>query len=208
MKNNFDYLIEQYKHAKGIKKADIYSKSFINSFSYWLKQRKIMGNEFLNYLSFLDLNYKNSNSAEVGKGEQDTLVKPFDTKILSLNTDGITGVDKNRLITGNLRIFEGNAYLFLNHELKVITNNVVDTYLIHNPYSFNSISGIEDIHNNGSANVILGVYGSTHDNDLEKKINRLNDIKDKLVGNYISEYDTYDGAYYYILASNNKVKSK
>lgn len=208
MKNNFDYLIEQYKHAKGIKKADIYSKSFSIGFNNWLNQKKVIGNEFLDYLKFLDLDYKNSNCAEVGKGEQDTLVKPFDTKILSLNTNEITGVDKNRFITGNLRIFEGNAYLFLNHELKVITNNVVDTYLIHNPYSFNSISGIEDIHNNGSANVILGVYGSTHDNDLEKKINRLNDIKDKLVGNYISEYETCDGAYYYILASKNKVKSK
>ena len=42
MKNNFDYLIEQYKHAKGIKNADTYSKSFINGFANWLKQKEII----------------------------------------------------------------------------------------------------------------------------------------------------------------------
>ena len=208
MKNSFDYLIEQYKHAKNIKHADIYSTSFINGFNHWLKQKEIIGNEFLNYLSFLDLDYQNSNCAEVGKGEHDTLVKPFDTKILSLNTDEITGVDKNRFMIGNLRIYEGNACLVRNHKLDVISNDVIDTYLIHNPYSFNSIYGIETIHNNGSSNIIVGVYGSTHDHDVQKKLDCLSNIKDKLVGNYVSEYDTYDEAYYYIIASKNKVKTK
>ena len=208
MKNNFDYLIEQYKHAKGIKNADIYSKGFIKDFNLWLNQKKIMGTEFLSYLDFLDLNYKKSNCAEVGKGEHDTIVKPFDTKILSSFTNDITNVNKDRFMIGNLKIHEGNASLLINHKLNIIPNSIVNTYLIHNPYSFNSLHGIEDIHNNNSANIIIGVYGNTTDKDYAKKTEMLDSIKDKLVGNYISEYDTSDEAYYYILASKNKVKLK
>lgn len=207
MKNSFDYLIEHYKHAKGIKNNDVYSKEFIKGFSHYLEQMNIMGNEFLNYLDFLNLDYKNSNCAEVGKGPHDTLVKPFDTKFLSLNTGELTDVDKSRFMIGNLRIYEGKACLLRGHKLEVIPKSVVGTYFVHNPYSFNSLYGITDIHNNDSANIILGVYGSNYDKDKVKKIERLEIFKENLVGDYISEYDTFDDAYYYILASG-KAKIK
>ena len=208
MKNNFDYLIEQFKKAKGIKKNDIYSKEFMQAFSHWLNQMQIIGNEYKYYLESLELNYKNSDCVEFGKGEHDTIVKPYETRIISNNTSEITGVEKERLIKGNVQFDKGSAYLHVNvkKELgatRLISNLQVSTFMTQNPYSFKSINGIEKLHNGNKFNIILGVYGSVHDKDMPKKIECLTSIKEQLVGNYISEYDTFDDAYYYIVASNN-----
>ena len=210
MKNNLDYLIEQFKKAKDIKTTNIYSKTFVKEFSHWLKQMQIMGEEYINYLNYLGLNYTNSTCAEVGKGEQDTLVKGFDTKIISYNTNDITGVSTDRLIKGNVRFKDGNSYLYNGqNNIKEISNLQVSTFMIQNPYSYKTLTGISDVHNSGNHNIILGVYGSAYDKDKYKKIEQLKLIKNQLNSDYIEEYDVYDDSYFYILGSvNHKKRTK
>ena len=211
MKNNFDYLIEQFKKAKNIKPKNVYSKTFIKEFSYWLKQMKIIGDDYINYLNYLNLNYDDSTCAEVGKGEYDTLVKSFDTKIISYNVGEITGVDKERLIKGNVKFENGNSYLstMTNDHLinvKKISNLQVSTFMIQNPYSYKSLVGVADVHNSGNHNVILGVYGSLYDSDKYKKIEQLKLLKAQFTNDFIEEYDVYDDSYFYILSSLSSKK--
>ncbi len=199
MKNNFDYLIEQFKHAKGIKKADIYSKRFITEFADWLHERKLIGEEFVSYLDYLGYFYKNANCAEIGKGDRDTIVKPFNTKLITLSD--VNDIPKDRLIVGNFKVYENNACVLKDKEIVVTPNTVINTYLVHNPYSFNSIKGIENLHNNATHSIIVGIYGNCSDKDRAKKMERIDDLVSKLDGNVTRDYDTFEGAYYYVVGS-------
>ncbi len=207
MRNNFDYLIEQFKHAKGIKKADIFSKSFINEFANWIHDRQLIGEEFVSFLDYLNLSFEDEYCAEIGKGERDTLVKPYDTKIISPFADNITEVEDDRLITANFKVYNNNACLLTDKKLVVIPNSFISTYLIQNPYSFSNLEGLENLHNNDTHNIIFGLYGYCGDKDKTKKLAALASFRSKLDGDYISDYDTYEGAYYYVVASN-PVKSR
>ncbi len=213
MKNNFDYLIEQFKKAKDIKTSDIYSKSFVTEFSYWLKQREIIGQEYINYLDNLELDYKSSRCAEVGKGEHDTLVKPFETKIISSNVNDITEVNSDRLIKGMVKFRDGSAFLCTGKKDSLnysrISNLEISTFMIQNPYSYKMVSGIADVHNKGTHNIIIGAYGSLYDKDKYKKVEQLKLIKAQLNNDFIEEYDTFDDSYYYIIGSlSDKKRNK
>lgn len=208
MKNNFDYLIEQFKHAKGIKKADIYSKSFVSDFAAWLHERKLIGEEFISFLDYLGLSYEDANCAEIGKGDKDTIVKPYDTKIISLSGDSITDVDRDRIIVANFKVYEDNACALINNELTIIPNSDISTYLVHNPYSFNSINGLENLHNNNTHDIIVGIYGHCSDKDRAKKMERIELLKSKLERDYIYDSDTFEEAYYCVIGSvSNKEKN-
>lgn len=208
MKNNFDYLIDQFKSAKGLKHVDIYSKKFISEFAFWLKEMQKKGEEYINYLDILEFNFKDSSCAEFGKGEHDTLVKPFKTKIISPNAGEITGVSKDRLIIGNVKIYNGNACLLNKEkEVKVLPKAITHTYMTQNPYYFGNISGFENIHNCGNNNIIIGVYGNIHDKDRETKENQIKTIKNNLNKPYIEFYETDKDSYYHVIGSKRKIRN-
>ena len=71
MKNNREELIKQFIAAKGIKDVDVESKTFLEEFSSWLKERKAIGNKYIEWLKKFGLFQDSTKCAEVGKGIHD-----------------------------------------------------------------------------------------------------------------------------------------
>lgn len=80
MKKYLSLLIEQFKQANNIKNVDINSQAFISEFSEWIKLRQDVSKNYLALLEYMELSkFADCDTAEVGKGRYDTIVKPFNT---------------------------------------------------------------------------------------------------------------------------------
>ncbi len=210
MEQYLNNLIEQFRLATGSKTTDVKSEQFISEFSAWIKSRQKMGNEYTYFLDYMGFRFADADCAEVGKGEYDSVVKPFETTIITPATP-IKKVNPDRIIKGNMRVYESVPVLVRHNkggnQLDQIPNDIIRTYMTQNPFSQSSISGWENLHNSGDNNIILGIFGSIHDKDIETRIKQLESLRDKLTcGDYKEDYSTSDDSYFYAIGSDRMVK--
>lgn len=210
MEQYLNNLIEQFKSSTGLKNIDIKSEQFIDEFTQWLKNRQLMGKEYAYFLDYMGFRFADSDCAEVGKGEYDSVVKPFDTVLITSATP-IKKVNPNRIITGNMRVYESVPVLVRHNkggnQLDLIPSDIIHTYMTQNPYGQSLISGWENLHNSGNNNIILGIFGSIHDKDIESRIKQLELLRDKLTcGDYKEDYSTSGDSYYYAIGSDREIK--
>ena len=209
-----EFLIEQYKQATGTKSVDIQSQTFISEFQAWIKQRQLSGTEYLGLLDYMQLyDVRNRETFEIGKGCFDTLVKDFDTTIVTPYSERILVPDSTRIITSDFSVCEGMPIL-----LKKVSATVTDiepiydnnslTFMTQNPYTPSKIEDWEQLHYNCENGIIVGVYGNTYDKDIEGKIRQLQQLKEKLYDSYIEEHSIVGDTYSYAIASKRAVKVK
>ncbi len=205
-------LIEQFRLATGNKNTDLNSEAFITEFTGWIRSRQKIGKEYTYFLNYMGLRFADPNCAEIGKGVYDTVVKPFDTKLITTATQSFEELKmKDRIITGNMRVYKGYPVL-VRHDIKgnrldQIPNDIILTYITQNPFSQNSISGWEGLHNSGNNNIIVGIYGNVFDKDAEAKIKLIEALKSKLSSDDFKEdYSTLDDKYFYAIGSQRMVK--
>ena len=206
MKNNIKRLINQYMECTGTKSLDINSEMFIEDFANWIRERNRIGSEYPKYLDYMGLNYSTSNCSEVGKCKFDTVVKPFDTTLITTETC-ISGVNSDRIITGYMRVINGVPVLVRkrNEDIVVndIPNRVIHTYMTQNPYTYEELVGWDHLHNSRKRNIIVGTYGSIHDKDTTNNIRQIEYLRSKLSDNdYLEDYFTNNGSYFYIIATD------
>lgn len=150
-------------------------------------------------------------TAEIGKGKFDTLVKDFDTTIITPYSKDIIVPDASRVITSDFRVYEGTPILMRQTEkgttqIDPITSTSVLTFMTQNPYSQSQIANWEQLHNRRENDIIVGIYGSVYDKDTESKIRQIEDLRDKLDDSYKEEYAVVNDTYCYAVASTRKVK--
>jgi len=217
MDEYFSNLIEQFKLATGSKNVDITSNQYASDFLIWLKNYQSLGIEYTCFLDYLGFRFTDESCAEVGKGKFDSVVKTFDTLLITTALP-IKGVNPERIIKGNMKVFESVPvlvkYIKKGNQVIQISNDIIRTYMTQNPYNQSLITGWEDLHNSGKNNIILGIFGSIHDNDRQTKIKKLKSLKHKLTNtDYIEEYDASGDNYFYVIGSDriekkSKVKVK
>lgn len=171
----------------------------------WLNYRKEIGKEYIMFLEELGLDYfKKSSTAEVGKGELDTLVKPFDTTLLTPYTFKLK--NESRFLIGDLSV-KGGIPLLKKETYEGLTQNEIlrqnFTFMTQNPYTPEKIQYWHQLHNNGY-NIIAGIYGNIYDKDFEEKIKLLNYLKRNLSDEYIIENLVNKDYYAFIIASSRK----
>ena len=54
--------------------------------------------------------------------------------------------------------------------------------MTQNPYTTIEIRNWEDLHNSGESDIIVGVYGSIYDKDIESKLKQIQELEEKLNG--------------------------
>jgi len=187
---------------------------YIEEFISWQEEMEFIAEEYLSYLDFLELDFKDSNCAELDKNEFDTIVKPFETKIITSFADEITGVDKRRLINGSVIATEEDdekIHLLLSNAqgIKIIPETVIDTYMTQNPLSIGTAFNMANIHNKGIYNLILGFYGNNHDKDKAKNEEKIKILESFLKYDYNIDYETNNDHYFYVISTaKNKVLKK
>ena len=205
-------LIEQFRLATGNKNTDLNSDAFITEFAGWIRSRQKIGKEYTYFLDYMELRFADPDCAEIGKGVYDTVVKPFDTKLITPADQSFEKLKmKDRIITGNMRVYE-ECPVLVRHNIKgnrldQIPNDIILTYITQNPFSQSSISGWEGLHNSGNNNIIVGIYGNVFDKDAESKIKLIEALKSKLSSDDFKEdYSTLDDKYFYAIGSQRMVK--
>jgi len=170
-------------------------EQFMNEFTAWIKSRQSMGKEYTYFLDYMGLRFADADCVEIGKGKYDSVVKPFNTTIITPATP-IKKVNPDRIIKGNMRVYESVPMLVRHNDgrnqLEPIPSDIIQTYMTQNPFGPSSILGWENLHNSGEHNIILGIYGSIYDKDIKTRIKQLETLRDKLIyGDYKEDYSTH-----------------
>ena len=210
-------LLEEYKRTLGFKTIDLSSKEFVEGFNDWLSKKHIQGQTYIGLLEYMKLyDESKENAAEVGKGKYDSVVLPYDTGIITPYSKGIKVDDTDRIIPTNFMVkSNGEIILFKSHKSKVKTlsfNQFEDyrgiTFMTQNPYTALNIKNWEHIPNSGNYDIIVGVYGNVRDKDKNQKLNALRELRDKLQFGYREDGAVWNDDYYYVIASDSKLKEK
>ena len=78
--------------------------------------------------------------------------------------------------------------------------------MTQNPYTPVEIRNWENLHNSRNHNIIVGVYGSIYDKDIETKIRQLESLKQRWTDSFKEEQYVIDDTYCYAIASERMVK--
>ena len=204
---NLKDLTKQYKAAMGIKsKIDLSDSSIQNEIISWIVERSKIGKYYINYLDYNDIRFADKDCAEVGKGELDTVVRPFETSIITPYKEKIDGIDDERVYSAKMLVHKGSPYLYRGQKVIKLEPFIFSSFMTQNS---DNIDGWVDLHNSGEYRIIIGAYGLTTDKDAEVKIKKLEEYRDKMKA-YDAEFccTTSEGAYYAVIASHPKVKVK
>ena len=209
MKSYSKELVKQFMLARGIKQIDRDSKSLLLEFSEWMKERLIVAEYYLDLLSDMGLlKVEDASTAEIGKGEFDSIVKPFNTTIITPFDSQIKGVSDDRIIRANFEVCRGEPALYRDETYDArLTDYVceyISTYMTQNPYSPTGIKNWEQLHNFLGRNIIVGVYGNIYDKDAASKIKLITSLRDSLEGEYVEEDSVDKDIYCYAVASQRK----
>ena len=209
----FNYLYEQFRHAKGLDKIDVSSMEFLKDFSNWLKEMQERGKLYINFLESIGINIDNYDIAEIGKGKSDSIVQDLTTTIITPYPEGLdrNGFNYCRLITAKFKIYDGvpallNKDMNGNKILDTLSPTMFNTFMTQNPYTPKHIEYWDELHNKSDKRIIIGVFGSMYDKDSVDKINKLNEFKRKLDGSYQEDYITDGDTYSYVIASDKLKK--
>ena len=204
-------LLEQYKNSQGIKSTSTNQKIYMIDFIPWLLELEKIGGNYTEFLKYLDLPFDDYYCAEIGKSFLDSVVKNYKTTIITPNIDGFSNIDNTRIINGQFEIINSKPTILLpdgnsKYDGRIQTLSSIRTYMTQNPYRQHDIANFAKLHNSNEASIILGVYGSVHDHDIEDKIIQLRTILDKANINMNESYEENNGEYYYVISSNIKTK--
>ena len=208
MRNYKKSLLEQFKSSQGISSNDTGKKIYMLDFMPWILEQQKIGENYTEFLKFLEFDFEGIRCAEVGKNQFDTVVKPYETTIITPNIEGLETLDGDRVINGLFEVYQDYPSIILStHKERIILEQSdIRTYMTQNPYAQTDFANWHRLHNSKEAGIILGVYGSLDDKDIETKINWLKRFKDKLTGNIKEGYEEHNGEYYYVVGSEIKVK--
>lgn len=190
-------LFKQYCEASGLDMNSVdnmYSKDFID----WVIQNKNLLDNYMDYLYALGFNYQANDVAEIGKGEYD-----------SISQCGVTVISEFAKTLGrtNSRMFidRGIPLIFRQSEIVIPKEHII---LTHNPYFESEIIEWNHIHNSGSKNISIGMFGKLENEDTSKKIKILEQLSKQMSDDYSLDYDTSEGNYFCSLNSKRDIKRK
>ena len=201
-------LLNQFKTTMGIKTIDIHSKAFQNDFKEWLRLRQMQGYRYMDFLYELNNSVIERTTAEVGKSRFDTVVVPFDTTIIS-PYDYKSFPARERIIPATLLAFSEPLLYFPDSKkakLECFSTRSIDTIMTQNPYSRESISGYENLHNSGNIDIAVGAFGSIYDKNIKENLEMLKSLRQKISdGEYRVDYN-HDGDIYFIALISDRAR--
>ena len=199
-------LIMQYEEA-GNGKLDVTSKEDMIKFYNWALERYKLGKDFLHLLKFLGIDFDNDKTAEVGKNKYDSIVLPYETRIIT-NCDNFSSrIDDSRIINADFEVYKERPTLLTNTKKGImkypILDDAINTYMFCNPYYIDSVDNLADLHNGGS-NIIVGMYGKKQELDYRAKVRSVANLKNRLNDDFKFVFAENDESYICALASKRK----
>lgn len=202
MESYFKHAARQYAKARGIELRPLNEIKDCDDFWMWVEERQKLGREFAYLLNDIGYNFGDSNCAEIGKGNGDSIVQTFNTTIISPFTKYFNKQVKKRTIEATVKAINGQPCLVKNEGKGSIVTpipiDIIDTYLFHNITTKDELSGWNEVVENTDVNIILGVFGNIKDKDLKDRIEIVESFIDNLDGiECLEEFETKNEGYIY-----------
>ena len=152
-----ELLKKQFCEAKGLRKIDESSKSDLEALKKFIKERQELGRQYNRFLRFLGINITTRNTAELDKGDYDSIIKDYDTLAI---TPFPIDIDYDRIID--------------------MKDAKVQRYITQNPLYKEDIKEMISLYNNDENDILIGMYGKTYDNDSHKKMRQIVTLSKKI----------------------------
>lgn len=220
MNSNEEYymlLSMQYQKSLGMTPLracyNIGSSNFQKELMEWLKERRRMGEIYKKFLNYYAKNISTLTTAEINKGNLDSIVYPSSTTIITQYNNFDKEKYSNNIIIKSDFFPDAKrpGLIRLNNSGKIESvkkaPNFIEQYITENPYRRTDISGFEELHNGNNFDIIVGMYGHIHDNDKEDKLKQLKNLREKITNDDIKVvYDCLGNSYYAAVMSDRKIK--
>lgn len=206
-------LLKQFIAATGVKNVDFNSQRFQSDFLEWINTRKLIGREYISFLSEIRVNPSiiGGQSIEVGKGKYDSIALDTDMRMTTPYSSGIKRTDGG-LITAGFLVYEGIPIMTShdnkgNNQILMVQPQDRGRFITQNPYDVGCIRGWDQLYGAGE-DITVGIFGDIHDKDINEKIKLIERLDDQNDGALRVEYDVEKDNYYCAISSSRKVKVK
>lgn len=209
-----DLLLKQFSKAVDI--SDFTDPdSFFNNFQLWLQKMDKISEEYAKLLDNNGIDFMDSNVAEVGKSGYDSVVRQYDTTIITEVPKTFKNVQEDRIIEGRIEVERDGLYI--KNGKKRLKKDWIDTVMTQNPYDFRkenryqsrTLERLAFLHERELNKIIIGFYGSLKDKDRKEKIAKLKLLKQNLEDISCIEREDSENFYYVVITdttAKNKVK--
>ena len=208
----YNYLTKQFLEAKGLRKADFSSETFVSEWGSWLDKLGLDVKkyyEFLKETGYLPSDHKQI--VEIGKSSLDSLTIVDDFSVITPYTLGIESTGSS-IIKAEFKVLKSKPFMVqkdVKRSMQVSSvSSKVKTFMTQNPYSFKKMDHWEELPNIGKRDILVGVYGKTYDKDREQKIRQLEELKTRLSVVYKEAYTSSGDTYCYAIKSDSRCKRK
>ena len=186
-----ELLKKQFCEANGLRKFNNNSKADLEAFKSFIAERKIIGEKYNEFLKYLEIDITTSNVVELYKGNVDSIVKDFDTLVL---TPYSIDIDKDRIYR-ELSDLLGNKVL-------------INRFITQNPSFKNDIKSLINYYNQYKYDILIGVYGKVYDKDKNKKMKELIKLSRKIDDYQYNTSILKDRYNYYFVLYTNLLETK
>lgn len=205
MKSSTNLLFKQFCDAKGYTNKSI--DNTMKEFFDWIYTMSSISKYYTDFLDEMGFDFKNNKCAELSKSFFDTVVKEFDTHLITLYENGLNDIDNKRVVDGNLVINDMLPLIIRpTTDHFYLTDCRYDTFMTQNPYQEGDFRKLSVIHNRLNYNIIGGVFGFIDDKDRAKKVRSVKNLRDSLYGDFIFELDKKDDIYFCCVGSKTRVR--
>ena len=178
----------------------------------WIFERNKIGGKYVRFLNYLNKDITTKDTAELDKGIYDSIVKDYDTTVITPYHYPNRNMNKNVLHYEFFPSVNYNGLFKTDYKGRIdeilSSPEYIKRYMLLNPYRMVDLCGFEDLFNNSNYDVIVGMYGSLNDYDKEKKLKQLKILRDKIISNDIKMEIVYDkDCYFGALTTNRKIKT-
>lgn len=180
-----ELLKKQFCEAKGMRKIDESSKSDLEALKKFIKERQELGRQYNRFLRFLGINITTRNTAELDKGDYDSIIKDYDTLVI---TPFPIDIDHDRIID--------------------MKDAKVQRYITQNPLYKKDIKEMISLYNNYENDILIGMYGKTYDNDSYKKMRQIVTLSKKLKDYQYKTSLFKDNSNYFIVLYTTLMETK
>lgn len=180
-----ELLKKQFCEAKGLRKIDESSKSDLEALKKFIKERQELGRQYNRFLRFLGINITTRNTAELDKGDYDSIIKDYDTLVI---TPFPIDIDYDRIID--------------------MKDAKVQRYITQNPLYKKDIKEMISLYNNYENDILIGMYGKTYDNDSYKKMRQIVTLSKKLKDYQYKTSLFKDNSNYFIVLYTTLMETK
>ena len=187
-------------------------KLFNDNIVEWLKERKLIGKKYVEFLKSYGKDINNYATAEIDKGKYDSIINPLDGNVITpyyypKENNNVFNYDFYPSYTdpGMMKYNEDGRL-----EKILPVPEYITQFITENPYDSTLLFGFDGLHNLGKYDIIVGMYGNIHDADKDHKLNYINWLRDRIFDEEIRLELERERDYYFafVMSDREKVKTK